>query len=746
MDIKQLKLNGVPFYPKVGVDSIVNADGTASAVDTVVTQGSQNLVTSDAVYDAIGGVPTPTEPVQSDWNQTNSSALDYIKNKPVIPVVPTLATVATTGSYNDLLDKPVIPTPTGQVQANWNQTDSAQPDYIQNKPSLATVATSGSYDDLTNKPTIPTKTSDLTNDSSFVTESQLSGKQDALVSGTNIKTINNQSILGSGNIDVSGGGSGSVNSVSYSNNAGDFAPDANGKVTLVIDQTLNEDSGKPVTNAATALAIKNKQDKLVSGTNIKTINGNDLLGSGNIEIGSGGTQVQSDWNESDSSSMAYILNKPTIPSSVIGKVAYSNNAGEFTPDASGKVTLTIDQTLDADSGRPVTNAAVSIKFNSVDTAISNVNSTVTNMTTTLVNHSNAITAIERVLWKDDENQIDKVNGRVDSLSSVVDSALTDIDDCVETIEISNNKLKYTTSGGVTPVEVATIDTVATQNSSNLITSGAVYNAVQQGGGGGTIDTEMSTSSTNAVQNWVITENILSVTPIIKTESSFGGSCIQVTNQLRISGTQINPWQIAGQDTFTPALVEFTVGVVDINSSTRALSKHTFSYVISQGEGTEPTVSGREYNYQSLVDKFVGDLCEYYTGFSNNGSNSMIIRKSRDGSYANVEFAVNVTSTSEGSNHYQIVLSSFELAGYDTVEKDSKVISLKLTSSSSESEWNSDIFYKAIYVSKGNLGTMITNPQTMWFNTTINHLMIFDGQGRIYDCTTGSKFAFAPNYQ
>lgn len=38
-------------------------------------------------------------------------------------------------------------------------------------------------------------------------KSLVSGKQDALVSGTNIKTINNNSLLGSGNITIEGGGS-----------------------------------------------------------------------------------------------------------------------------------------------------------------------------------------------------------------------------------------------------------------------------------------------------------------------------------------------------------------------------------------------------------------------------------------------------------------------------------------------------------------------------------------------------------
>ena len=38
--------------------------------------------------------------------------------------------------------------------------------------------------------------------------------------------------------------------------------------------------------------IDDKQDTLVSGTNIKTINGTSLLGSGNIEIQGGGADVE----------------------------------------------------------------------------------------------------------------------------------------------------------------------------------------------------------------------------------------------------------------------------------------------------------------------------------------------------------------------------------------------------------------------------------------------------------------------
>ena len=63
--------------------------------------------------------------------------------------------------------------------------------------------------------------------------------------------------------------------------------------------------------------ISGKQDKLVSGTNIKTINNQSLLGSGNITIEGGGSSVQSDWNQTDDTADDYIKNKPTIPDAQI---------------------------------------------------------------------------------------------------------------------------------------------------------------------------------------------------------------------------------------------------------------------------------------------------------------------------------------------------------------------------------------------------------------------------------------------
>ena len=75
-----------------------------------------------------------------------------------------LKTVAFTGSYNDLSDKPTIPSVvTVDSALSTTSTNPVQNKIITsalngkaNSSSLATVATSGSYNDLSNKPTIPT--------------------------------------------------------------------------------------------------------------------------------------------------------------------------------------------------------------------------------------------------------------------------------------------------------------------------------------------------------------------------------------------------------------------------------------------------------------------------------------------------------------------------------------------------------------------------------------------------------------
>lgn len=88
----------------------------------------------------------------------------------------------------------------------------------------------------------------------------LSAKQNTLVSGTSIKTLEGQSLLGSGNIDLT------KTDVGLGN----------------VDNT--SDLNKPI-STATQTALNDKQNILVSGTNIKTINGNSVVGSGDLTVG-----------------------------------------------------------------------------------------------------------------------------------------------------------------------------------------------------------------------------------------------------------------------------------------------------------------------------------------------------------------------------------------------------------------------------------------------------------------------------
>lgn len=151
--------------------------------------------------------------------------------------------------------------------------------------------------------------------------------QAALVSGTNIKTINNQSLLGSGNITIQGGsgGSGTVTSVAMTVPTGLSV--SGSPITTNGTLAVSFASGYSIPTTTKQGQWDAKQAALVSGTNIKTINSNSLLGSGNISVGtyskpSGGipatdlaSAVQTSLGKADTALQSYTETDPVFSAS-----------------------------------------------------------------------------------------------------------------------------------------------------------------------------------------------------------------------------------------------------------------------------------------------------------------------------------------------------------------------------------------------------------------------------------------------
>lgn len=128
---------------------------------------------------------------------------------------------------------------------------------------------SGSYNDLTDKPTIPTvptSNTAFTNDAGYITDSALDGyatesyvsngldgKQDTLESGVNIKTVNNYSLLGSGNINI--GGSGGNNVVELTQAEYDALDPKDPSAFYIITDAEGGDLANYMTSAQTTSAI-----------------------------------------------------------------------------------------------------------------------------------------------------------------------------------------------------------------------------------------------------------------------------------------------------------------------------------------------------------------------------------------------------------------------------------------------------------------------------------------------------------
>lgn len=105
-------------------------------------------------------------------------------------------------------------------------------------------------------------------------------KQEELVSGENIKTVNNQSLLGAGNLNV-----GSDITVDTAISDSSTNPVENRAIKDYVDSEISLVQDQVTVNTQNISNLETrKQNVLVSGKDIKTVNGQSMLGEGNIDV------------------------------------------------------------------------------------------------------------------------------------------------------------------------------------------------------------------------------------------------------------------------------------------------------------------------------------------------------------------------------------------------------------------------------------------------------------------------------
>ena len=202
----QGSLADTALQPNDNISELVNDSGYITGI------------TSDDVTTALGYTP-----------YSSSNPNGYTSN---------VGTVTSVNNVSPVSGNVTLSIPAAQVNSDWNVSSGVA--QILNKPNLATVATSGAYSDLSGTPTIPTvndatltiqkngttvntfsanASSNVTANITVPTQASDIGAQATLVSGTNIKTINGTSLLGSGDISV--GSSVSVDGDTINTNSSD---------------------------------------------------------------------------------------------------------------------------------------------------------------------------------------------------------------------------------------------------------------------------------------------------------------------------------------------------------------------------------------------------------------------------------------------------------------------------------------------------------------------------------------------
>ena len=298
------------------VYNVVNADTTHGV------RAGDNVAWNGTAWDVLAGEIDLSGYVQ----KTEKGAANGVASLGNDGKVPPSQLPTIPSKLSDLTEDSTHRTVTDDEKAAWNNQSSF----------------SGDYNDLTNKPNIPSKTSDLTNDSGFQTASDV---QTAITVKADLSALTSHT--GNTTIHVTAAEKEAWNAKS------DFSGsynDLTNKPTIPSKTSdLTNDSGFQTANdVSTAISSKANASDLTSHTGNTTIhvtaaeketwNGksdfsgsyNDLEDKPDIPA----AQVQANWNESSTTSKAYIQNKPTIPTQL----------SQLTDDATHRVVTDTEKT------------------------------------------------------------------------------------------------------------------------------------------------------------------------------------------------------------------------------------------------------------------------------------------------------------------------------------------------------------------------------------------------------------------
>lgn len=361
-------------------------------------------------------------------------------------------------------------------------------DDITGKPEFATVATTGSYNDLSDKPEIP---------SDYIENITDSDTEFSIDTAFNYKSGKKYSLSFSktGGFDVIIGGVG----------------DTQRKINLSIDTDIiatKEDLAdyQPVGDYATKTELASKQDTLVSGTNIKTINGQSLLGEGNIEIQGGGTITVD--SELSTTSENPVQNK-VITNAINGK----QDAGDYAlkseiPDTSE---LATKEELAAKLDTATYNsekANFALKSELPDTSTLATKSEVTSGLATKLDVATYNVDKPTFALKSEIPDISglatktELSGKLDTATYNSEKASFETkENAAATYQVKGD---YATTAQLNSKQDTLVSgtNIKTINGNSLLGEGDI--TIQAGG---TVDTEMSDTSENAVQNKVIKKYI-----------------------------------------------------------------------------------------------------------------------------------------------------------------------------------------------------------------------------------------------